>query len=92
MFLALVHLRDLACAECGAPLAAAGSRSVVVGEDGLPVAFDEAEPGAEMAVDLICPNGHDTPLAVPADVAAEQALQIPDGAPFARDAVLLRKL
>ena len=92
MFLSLVHLRDLACADCGAPLAVAGSRSFVVDEEGLPVAFDEGDPGGEMAVAILCPNGHRTALAVPADVAAEEALSTPEGAPVARDAVLLRKL
>ena len=87
-FLALVHLRDLACAQCGTVLATAGARSFVVDAEGAPVAFAEENPPAELVVDVVCPNGHATRLFVPNEISAEEALSIPDDAPLGCDATL----
>ena len=87
MFLALVHLRDMRCAQCGASLAQAGARSFVVNDRGLPYDFAaEGEPES-MRVRLVCPNGHDNELMVPLEISAEEALMVPDDAPVATDAV-----
>lgn len=88
MFLNLVHLRELKCGLCSAVLASAGARSFIVDAHGNPVAFPEEEPPAEMLVHLRCPSGHVTELNVPDEISAEEALQTPDEAPIAADAVL----
>lgn len=87
-FLAVIHLRAAQCPECGTPLAAAGARSFVVDDRGLPVFFDPADPAAELTLELACPNGHALELLVPNEVAAEEASAIPAGAPIGVDAVL----
>ena len=89
MFLSLVHLRDAACAMCRAPLAAAGARSFIVDGSGHAVSFDEADPPAEMVVEIACPSGHVTEWNVPNEISAEQTLQTPEDAPVGRDAVLI---
>lgn len=88
-FLSLVHLRALDCERCGAPLAAAGARSFVVGADANPADFALDDPPAEMVVCLACPHGHLTELNVPNEIAAEQTLLTPQDAPIARDAVVI---
>ncbi len=87
-FLALVHLRELRCQECNALLARPGARSFVVDETGEPVNFSGEEPPAEMTVEIACPDGHETTLYVPNEIAAEETLVTPEDAPVARDAVL----
>ena len=88
-FLALVHLRELRCAECNALLAEAGARSFIVDAAGNPLNFSQEEPPEEMTVVIACPNGHDTTLYVPNEVAAEETLVTPADSPIARDAVLV---
>jgi hypothetical protein len=88
-YLALVHLRDLRCAECSALLAPAGARSFVVTGDGTPVAFAEDDEPAELRLELSCENGHGTELLVPNEIAAEATLNTPAEAAIACDAVLL---
>ena len=88
-FLALVHLREVRCAECNALLAEAGARSFIVDAAGDPINFSQEEPPEEMTVAIACPNGHDTTLFVPNEVAAEETLVTPAGAPIGRDAVLV---
>ncbi len=88
-FLALVHLLDLKCAQCNAPLAQAGARSFVVDANGDPINFSQEEPPEEMTVEILCPNGHDTTLYVPNEIAAEETLVTPADAPIARDAILV---
>ena len=87
-FLAVVHLRELLCAQCGARIAEAGARSFIVDASGAPVSFAGDAIPEEMAVRLTCPNGHETTLYVPNEVSAEETLATPDGAPIATDAVL----
>jgi hypothetical protein len=89
IFLSLVHLRDLVCATCSAPLAPAGSRSFVVDADGMPVGFAKDDQPAEMTVQFVCSNGHATELFVPNEIGAEETLRTPDTAPLGTDAVLL---
>jgi hypothetical protein len=88
-FLSLVHLRDLACAQCGKLLAAAGARSFIVDGEGNPVHFSEDDPPAEMVVQLYCRNGHATELNVPNEIGAEETLKTPEDAPIGTDAVML---
>ncbi|HEX8806594.1 MAG TPA: hypothetical protein VF741_06575 [Candidatus Aquilonibacter sp.] len=88
-FLALVHLRERRCAQCDALLGAAGARSFVVDTRGDPLNFSEDEPPEEMRVELVCQNGHTTTLRVPEDLAAEETLVTPDGAPIGRDAMIV---
>jgi hypothetical protein len=88
-FLALVHLRERRCAECNALLGAAGARSFVVDERGNPLNFSQDEPPEEMQVALVCENEHTTRLRVPEDLAAEETLVTPDGAPIGRDAMIV---
>lgn len=88
-FLSLVHLRDVACAQCGKMLAAAGARSFVVDEEGNPVHFAQDDPPAEMVVQLSCRNGHAMELNVPNEIAAEETLTTPEEAPIATDAVIV---
>lgn len=89
-FLAVTHLRPAACPQCGSLVAAAGARSFVVGGDGAPWNFEADDPAAELRVSLACPNGHSIELLVPNDVGAEEVATIPDGAPIAADAVVVR--
>ncbi|HTU82664.1 MAG TPA: hypothetical protein VMF61_11075 [Candidatus Acidoferrales bacterium] len=88
-FLAVVHLRDLRCPQCGQRLAKAGARSFVVDERGDPVGFDGDESPSEMRLELRCPDGHPLALLVPNEVAAEDVASTPDHAPVAVDAVLI---
>ncbi len=88
-FLALVHLRDLRCEQCNEPLATAGARSFVVDASGDPINFSQEEPPEEMTVEILCPNGHETPLYIPNEIAAEETLVTPVDAPVARDAILV---
>jgi hypothetical protein len=90
-YLALVHLHDLACSACSAPLAVAGARSFVVGADGMPIDFPAQNEPAEMEVELRCPLGHVTQLFVPNEIAAEEALLTPEEAPVGADAELKRQ-
>jgi hypothetical protein len=88
MFLALVHLRELRCAQCGELLAAPGARSIVVDANRDPLLFDEAtEPQALTAV-IRCSRGHDVELRVPDQVSAEEVLTTPEDAPIGRDATV----
>jgi len=87
-FLALVHLRELRCPECGEMLAQPGARSFVVGAEGEAVVFAAGDPAAEMTVELTCPNGHAVELLVPNEISAEHTLDTPDDAPVAADALL----
>ncbi len=88
-FLALVHLRELRCAECNAHLADAGARSFIVDENDDPINFSQEEPPEEMTVEITCPNGHGTTLYVPNEISAEETLVTPADAPIGRDAVLV---
>ena len=88
-FLALVHLRERRCPDCNALLGAAGARSFVIDDRGDPVAFSQDEPPEEVRVELVCENGHTTTLLVPEDLGAEDTLVTPDGAPIARDAIIV---
>lgn len=88
LFLALVHLREAACKQCGATIASPGSRSFIVRSDGSPVGFVRDDPPAEMTVEIACPNGHRLELFVPNEVGAEETLYTPQDAPMARDARL----
>jgi hypothetical protein len=88
-FLALVHLRELHCGDCNALLAQAGARSFIVDANGDPLNFSQEEPPEEMTVEIACPNGHDTTLYVPNEVAAEETLVTPPDAPIGRDAILV---
>jgi hypothetical protein len=87
-FLAVVHLRDLACRECGAEIAAPGARSFVVDPQGAPILFDEQSMPGEMTLTIACPRGHLSELLVPNEVGVEETLATPDAAPIAPDAVL----
>jgi len=87
-FLALVHLRELRCATCDALLAEGGARSFVVDERGEAINFSSEDPPAEMAIDIVCPNGHETRLYVPNEIGAEETLSTPEDAPIGRDAIL----
>lgn len=89
MFLSLVHLRELSCEECKAPLAPAGARSFIVDAQGDPIDFSKEDPPAEMVVQMLCRNGHPTELNVPNEISAEETLTTPEEAPIAPDAVLL---
>ena len=88
-FLALVHLRELTCPQCGAVLAEAGARSFVVDDRDDAVNFSETEAPEAMTVAIVCPNGHRVLRRVPEELAAEEALAVPDDAPLGRDAFLL---
>ncbi|MGZ3504748.1 MAG: hypothetical protein ACXVAG_11820 [Vulcanimicrobiaceae bacterium] len=87
-FLTLVHLHQLNCVRCNALVADAGSRSFIVDTGGTPINFSEADPPAEMIVEVMCPNGHANELNVPNEISAEEALMTPDDAPIASDATL----
>jgi hypothetical protein len=88
IYLALVHLRDLSCEACGAPLAVAGARSFIVDDDGEPVGFEADAVPEEMTAELRCPLGHATPMFVPNEIAAEETMQTPDDAPIGADAFI----
>lgn len=88
-FLSLVHLKTCVCARCGAVLGAPGARSFVVDAGGTPINFSENDAPAEMLVEIACPNGHVTELAVPLEISAEESLLTPDDAPIGRDAILV---
>ena len=88
-FLALVHLKTYVCTTCGAVLAQPGARSFVVDEGGAPINFSENDPPSEMLVEIACPTGHATKLAVPLETSAEEALLTPDDAPVGCDAKLV---
>lgn len=88
-FLALVHLRELHCPECGTLLAQAGARSFLVDRSGEAIAFSGEEAPEEMTVAIACPNGHEATLYVPNEIGAEETLHTPDDAPIARDAILM---
>jgi hypothetical protein len=88
-FLAIVHLRELRCRDCGAVLAGAGARSFIVDAAGFPASFATGDPPAEMTVELTCPDGHAVALLVPNEIAAEEALLTPGKALIAADARLL---
>jgi hypothetical protein len=91
-FLAVVHLRQLVCPECSAEIAPAGARSFVVDRGGSPINFDQERMPSEMTLSIACPNGHVATLLVPNEVAAEETLLTPEGAPIAPDAVFERNL
>ena len=88
-FLALVHLRELRCAQCNELLAQAGARSFLVDESGEALNFSEDEPPAEMTAAIYCSNGHESLVYVPNEIAAEETLYTPEEAPIARDAIML---
>ncbi len=88
-FLALVHLRELRCEQCNALLAPPGARSFIVDANGDPLRFSQEEPPEEMTVEILCPNGHETALYVPNEIAAEETLVTPPDAPIGRDATLV---
>jgi hypothetical protein len=87
-FLAVVHLRELECPECGATIAQPGARSFVVDPQGGPLLFDEESAPSEMTLTIACPRGHHATLLVPNEVAVEETMTTPDAAPIAADAVL----
>lgn len=87
-FLAVVHLRDLGCQECGAQIAAPGARSFVVDLEGAPILFEEDGMPSEMALTIACARGHLSTLLVPNEVSVEETMATPDAAPIAADAVL----
>lgn len=88
-YLALVHLRELRCPECGTVLADPGGRSFIVDEEGTPIAFPDDGAPEEMRVELVCLKGHAVPLFVPNEVSAEEAMLIPEEAPIGADARLM---
>ena len=89
IYLALVHLRDAGCSQCNAPLAAAGSRSFIVDDDGSPHGFPRDAVPDEMSVEIRCQNGHTNRFFVPNELGAEETLHTPEDAPVARDAELV---
>ncbi|HEY1976143.1 MAG TPA: hypothetical protein VGG89_06355 [Candidatus Baltobacteraceae bacterium] len=87
-FLAVVHLRELVCQECGTKIADPGARSFVVDPTGEPIGFDAEHMPEEMTLTVACPGGHVATLLVPNEVAVEETMAIPDSAPIAADVVL----
>jgi hypothetical protein len=87
-FLAVVHLRELDCRQCGVKLAEAGARSFIVDAGGGPALFSAGDPPAEMTVELVCAQGHANALLVPNEIAAEETLLTPEEAPIGADAQL----
>jgi hypothetical protein len=87
-FVAVLHLRPLACPRCGAPITAPGARSFVVDAEGSPVFFAADAASEMMTVEIPCANGHAVSLRVPEDVSAEEALMTPEDAPIAQNATL----
>jgi len=92
IYLALVHLRDLNCEACGAPLAVAGARSFIVSGDDEPVGFEQDAVPEEMTVELHCPAGHATQMFVPNEIGAEETMQTPEEAPIGADAFIVPEL
>lgn len=88
-FLALVHLRELRCAQCNELLADAGARSFLVDASGEAVHFAEEEPPDEMTAAIYCSRKHENLLYVPNEIGAEETLYTPEQAPIARDATML---
>jgi len=88
-FLALVHLRELRCPQCGLLLASPGARSFVVDERDEAINFSQEDPPEAMTVEILCPNGHRVEQSVPEQLAAEEALSVPDDAPIAHDALFV---
>ena len=88
-FLALVHLRDLRCAECNELLAVAGARSFLTDAHGEAINFSQEEPPDEMTAAIYCSRKHENLLYVPNEVAAEETLFTPEEAPIGRDATML---
>ncbi len=88
-FLALVHLRDLRCDQCNELLARAGARSFLIDDAGEAVGFSANEVPEEMTVEIRCSRGHVARFFVPNEIAAEEALTIPDDAPLGRDAIIV---
>ncbi len=89
IYLALVHLRDMVCEACGAPLAEAGARSFIVDDDGEPHGFPEDAVPDEMNVELLCPLGHVSELFVPNEIGAEETMRTPEDAPIGADARII---
>lgn len=89
MFLSLVHLTELRCEQCNAPLAQPGARSFIVTLEGDPVRFSPDDPPAEMVVHLFCASGHASELNVPNEISAEESMMTPDDAPLGADACLI---
>lgn len=87
IYLALVHLRDARCTQCGLPLAAAGARSFVVDALGEPIGYDAEQQPEEMTVEILCQAEHPNTFFVPNELAAEEVLRVPEDAPIGRDAV-----
>jgi hypothetical protein len=87
-FLALVHLRELRCAECNVLLAEAGARSFVIDASGEAINFSSNEPPEEMEAVIMCPSGHENVVFVPNELGAEETLYTPEDAPIGRDAIL----
>jgi phage FluMu protein Com len=88
-FLALVHLRDLRCAQCNELLAVAGARSFLIDERGEAINFTQEEPPEEMTAAILCSRKHENLLYVPNEIGAEETLYTPEEAPIARDAIML---
>ena len=88
-FLALVHLRELRCAQCNELLAVAGARSFLVDDAGEAAGFAENEVPEEIAVEIRCSRGHVAKLFVPNELGAEEALTVPDDAPIGKDAIIV---
>jgi hypothetical protein len=87
IYLALVHLRDARCSQCGLPLAVAGARSFVVDASGEPIGYDPEQQPESMTVEIVCETGHANTFFVPNELAAEEVLRTPEDAPLGRDAV-----
>lgn len=88
-FLAVLHVRPLACPKCGARITAPGARSIVVDSEGAPVFFTPEAVPENMTVEIPCANGHVVALRVPDDLSAEETLMIPDDAPVAENATII---
>ena len=88
-FLAVVHLRELRCKTCDAPLAEAGARSFIIDDHDEPVWFEADAVPEEMTLVITCPNGHPEEIFVPNEVGAEETLLTPEDAPLGTDAVLV---
>ena len=88
-FLALVHLRELRCAQCNELLAVAGARSFLVDESGEAINFSEEEPPDEMTAAILCSRKHENLLYIPNEIGAEETLRTPEDAPIARDAIMM---
>ncbi len=89
IFLSLVHLKELRCAECSELLARAGARSFIVDAQGDPVTFTREDPPAEAVVRVACSSRHTNELNVPSEISAEESMTTPDDAPLGMDACLI---